>query len=1050
MNRFLRDVRVKVFLLFLIPAFGLLYFSSAYVYENYRKYRDSLYLEKAISYAYKLMDVVKNLQKERGLSIGCLDDEGFCQELNKQYGLTNRAKERFTSFLLSSALEREELFDGLMERLSELSLLREKVKNKELSTLEILDSYSAIIDRLLHSLNILERNYIDANLFRLVISFRKIAQMSEINGKERALISYVIQNGPQEAIFKRLRELEVELSSIQEILKKNMPYKVEILYYKYIPKKFEKGYNFVKQSIIYRKRINIVTKQEWWILATGYIDRLFKIDGAILKMINIYKNRLKEQTFNTLFVSAVLWLVALGAMGIFLKLFSTILDELMRYAKMVELEKRFYKTFSEFSANLLFVKSAETLLNSYAILLMKTGFFKFLFVTECDENLVVLSENIPLSALKKEFPESLKEVMRECSQQKNHKILRAIGAKGEHFRDVRTIGVFPLLFQHRCRYLLVLATREQRGFNVKVTDLILKMNELFGFVLEKFEAEKKESKLKEELKLISHTFDTHEAIVITDKNGNIQRVNRAFEEITGYTEEEVKGKNPSILKSGKHGKEFYEQMWHDIRTKGFWKGEIYNKKKDGTIYPEILSITAIKNEKGEVTNYVSHFFDISDLKAAQAENERRANYDALTDVFNRKKLLEELDIVRNIAIKDGFYNAFLFIDLDNFKQINDSYGHKVGDQVLIEISKRLKSIKKERDIIARLGGDEFAYILVDVAKDMETTTKAASMLAQKLLDEYTKPIKIDDMEFEVGFSIGIYIFPSTEKSAEDIIINADIAMYHSKRNGKNSFTFYNEKLDIESKQFLYMKKEIEKGLKNREFKLHYQPKVDIHSGEIVGFEALLRWESPTMGMLYPDTFLTYAYGNNLLNSFTDYVIEEVYQTLDEWKEEGQEVRISINISTEQFNNRAYMNRLLELTKDPLSRYICFEIVEDAFVRDADMAIELIEEFRKNGIKFAIDDFGTGYSSLNYLRRLPVDEIKIDKSFVIDLFSDNNDKIVKKIVEISKVFGFEVTAEGVENARSVEFLRAIGCDYFQGFYFSRPVPKEEARKMLEKV
>jgi len=844
MRNFIKNVRLKVFILFLIPAIGLVYFSSSFVYENYQKYHQSLYLEEAIEYVSYALNLMKEVQQERALALGCLHEKKFCKELKEQYAKTNIIKRNFLLFLLNynPPQELKKTLKELAVSLGNLQSLRDSIRIGNAS-LKLLKHYNDIISKILESTSILEKSYIDTQFFKLVLSFNKILEIAEINAQERTYILHLLNTKkPDPKLLKELEELETELKSVRTILDKNMPYQVAIVFQNRIPKRFEKSYNFIKESVIFKKRLDLVTPKEWWIVSNSYLDRLFRIDEAILKLLVGYKNSLKRESLHTFYISALLWLASVISLLVFLKIFSKILNDFIRYVRLTTLEKHFFKTFSEFSQNLLFVENTNSLLGSYAILLSKTGFFKFVYVIDCKSDEVLVSENIPISAIKQDSPKELEAIIKEVKSKASYKIVKTNFKKaGEYFKKVEEIGCFPLVLKDRCKYILIVALEDKKGFGVKVIDLILKMNELFCFAIEKFETQQKEKELKEELKLIGQTFETHEAIVITDSNGNIQRVNKAFEEITGYTQEEVQGKNPSILKSGKHDKEFYAQMWDDIKNKGYWKGEIYNKKKDGTIYPEILSITAIKNEKGEITNYVSHFFDISDLKEAQAENEKRANFDTLTEVFNRKKLLEELEVVRNLAKKGGFYNAFLFIDLDNFKQINDSYGHSVGDRVLVEVANRLKSIKKERDILARLGGDEFAFILVDISKDVQGAIKSASIVAQKLIDEYSNVVKVDDIELEIGFSIGIFIFPTSEKNAEEIIINADIAMYHSKRNGKNGFSFYNEKLDIESKQFLYMKKEIEEGLKKGEFLLHYQPKIHAQTSQIVRLWVLRRY-----------------------------------------------------------------------------------------------------------------------------------------------------------------------------------------------------------------
>ena len=729
---------------------------------------------------------------------------------------------------------------------------------------------------------------------------------------------------------------------------------------------------------------------------------------------------------------------------IFLRLFNSFLEKISVYYSMMSKDRSLYSIFSEFSENVLHIKNFQTLVNLFAVYLDKTSLFNFLYITDCKGEEIFAVEKIAISYINDKLKELLKDTIQEVSQKRQYKIL-SVKCKELRLHKVKVLALFPIVVRKKCNFILVIATKQP--LSMRVIDFIMRMIDIFEATLWQLDFQQKQQEMQENLALLSHTFDSHEAIVLTDKNGNIVKVNKAFEDITGYKEEEVIGKKPSILKSGKHPKEFYEKMWRDIKEKGHWKGEIYNRKKDGTIYPQILSITAIRNEEGEITNYVSHFFDISDLKKIQEENEKRAMYDLLTEIFNRGKLIEELELIQQTAKKEQFLNAFLFIDLDNFKYINDSYGHTIGDKVLIEVSQRLKRMKKEGDILARISGDEFAFVMVDVGKDLHTASSKAAIMAQKLLDIYDKPVVIDDIEIDISFSIGIYIFPMNEKTPEDIITNADIAMYHSKKSGKRSFSFYDEKLDIEFKQFLIMKKEIEKGLKNREFKVFYQPKIAVSTGEVIGFEALVRWESKAHGLLYPDKFFPYIRGTKLIYDMTLLIVDNVLRDL-ELMQHYKDIEISINISTEQFNNKRFMEELYNKFIDKKGSAIILEIVEDALIRDTEYATQQMKRFQEIGIRIAIDDFGTGYSSLGYLRELPVNEIKIDKGFILHLFENKNDVIVQKIIEIAKIFGYKVTAEGVESERVVQFLRNVGCDYFQGFYFSRAISLEGALKFLQ--
>ena len=1047
MKNIVKDIKLKILFIFLIPAVGLVYFSSSYVYDNYKKYQASLFLDKSINYTHKAISLIDSLQKERGLSVACIDNKAFCIRLKKRRVQTSHIAQEYLDFISNNNLGYKNI-KKIVRYLSQLPILREKVDKKELSVVKILQNYSQIIHLLIDSTSILQQKYIDDHFFNLALSFEKILEVSEINGQERALIAFLLKNKKYDVhLIQKLLELEVELDGVQKILYKNIPYRVLILYKRYLPTKFEEQYLHLKKSIIFHKKLYILSKEKWWNLATSYIDALFTIENKILHTIIQEKERLKKTTLHSLLVSAFLWLASLGALLIFIRVFSKVLDEFVHYMEQLNIERKFYAVFSEFSENVLHIKTQETLLHSLTLFLQKTDFFTFIAIMDCESEEILICEGITLAYFQQKLSNEITSMIDTTIKDKTYKIIPMYSNKNG-LEDVEAIGIFSINEEERCRYLLIVAIKKVQYFDLKVIDLLLKMVEVFESKLKFIQLQKKEEKLKEELRLLSYTFDAHEAIVLTDKNGDILRVNKAFEQITGYKEEEVKGKNPSILKSGKHSKEFYENMWRSLKEKGFWKGEIWNKRKDGTIYPEVLSITAIKDEQGHIKNFVSHFFDITDLKKVQEENERKATHDILTGLFNRAKLMEELALVRNIALQNRFYNAFLFIDLDNFKFINDSYGHAIGDKVLQDLSAKLLAMKKERDIVARMSGDEFAFVMVDIASSVQEASSKAAIFAQKLIDSYTNRVVIDGLEIEIGLSIGIFVFPYGEKSIEDILIYADMAMYHSKKSGKNSFSFYNEKLDIESKNYLLMKKELEKGLKNGEFFLEYQPKVDVATRKVIGFEALLRWNSSAYGLLYPDKFLPYTKGNKILYDLTNFVIDEVMVTLQEMLQYNDNITISINLSAEQFNNRIFMKMLEKKLDTPLSKYIIIEIVEDALIKNITFAIDAIQRLKKLGVCFAIDDFGTGYSSLNYLKKLPVYELKIDKNFVIDLFLDKNYEIVAKIIEIAKIFGFKVTAEGVENEESMQFLQEHRCDYMQGFYFSRSVNKKRAIEFLQ--
>ncbi len=1044
MTKYIKNLRLQILAILLIPALGLFYFSSSYVYSNYKEYMRSLYLTKAVNLVAVTIELIKSLQKERGISIASLAKEKNHTSLLQQRKRSDQQIAKYFRFIAGGRVPIPNL-KAIIEDLERLKLVRANIDAGKLTYLQILQNYSAIIKKLIDSTKILDKNYINENFFKMVLTFHNILQLSEINGQERALIAYLLQKKRKRSgeLFAKILSLEIQNRAFEELLHRNLTPALMIIYRRFIPLAFEEKFKGLKEEILQRKHFAIITKDAWWNIATKYVEALFRTDRAILKKIFQEQAILKTKTLRALIVSFVIWILAFLSLGLFLMLFERLMKRFRQYAYMLHRDKRLYSVYSEFSENVLHVDNLPTLLNLFAVFVDKTGLFAFTFLYDTKKGQVIIYEKIPLSTIKEKILPRLRESMESVQKSGKYRLLQP-DFTIDIDSSIKQIAIFPIYLEKECAYQLIVGAKSI--LRMAVVDLILKMKEILESSLKQIVAKEHEKRLYRKLQLLSHTFEAHEAIVITDKNGDILNVNQAFEKITGYSKEEVLGKNPSILKSGKHSSEFYEKMWRDIKEKGYWKGEIYNKRKDGTIYPEILSITAIKDEKGQVINYISHFFDISDLKKIQEENEKRATHDLLTEVYNRAKLLEELERVQKSAKKAGYYNAFLFIDLDNFKFINDSYGHAMGDRVLIEVAKKIKSIKKDRDFVARISGDEFALVLVDIGTTAQEASTKAATVAQKLLDAYQKPVIIEDREIEIAFSIGIYIFPTDEKGVEEIITNADIAMYHSKKNGKRSFSFYDDKLDIESKQYLIMKKEIEKGLQKGEFEVYYQPKVSLGSGDIVGFEALVRWNSQVYGFLFPNKFFSYINGNRLQHDMTMYVIEKVLDDLPDFLQH-KSLKIAINISTEQFNNQRFMQEIKQKLQQRHEESIILEILEDTFMRDMPQAVAHIEEFKEMGIDVAIDDFGTGYSSLSYLRDLPVNELKIDKSFIIHLFENRNDVIVQKIVEIAKIFGYCVTAEGVENAKAVDFLKKIGCDNFQGFYFSRAVAKEKALEML---
>ncbi len=557
-----------------------------------------------------------------------------------------------------------------------------------------------------------------------------------------------------------------------------------------------------------------------------------------------------------------------------------------------------------------------------------------------------------------------------------------------------------------------------------------------------------EAKLMEDLKIASYAFKAHEAMTITDPNGKIIKVNEAFTKITGYKSEEVIGKNPKVLKSEKHSENFYKEMWRELHTNGYWCGDIYNKRKNGEIYPERLSITAIKNEEGVTTHYIAHFIDITELENAKKKAMHLARHDFLTKLPNRGSMIERLkeEIVR--AKRHEFLNAFLFIDVDNFKKINDYYGHAIGDELLKAIAGRFKKIIRKEDYVARISGDEFCIVLLELENDEKKASLWVKNICQKILEKISQPFFIFDYKLRVSISIGVKIFPLGDEDVNSIINKADTAMYKAKNSGKNRFYFYDREIEHRIKFIKEMEVEIKNGLKKGEFEFYFQPKVSSFNNLIVGAELLVRWNHPTKGLLFPDSFLSVAKDTKLLSEINLLALESACKFLSQSRVK-LDGTLSINVNSKDLFSESFVNSI----KDAIDKYkispqkIELEILEDELIEDFKTIKQNMKELQKFGVKFSIDDFGTGYSSILYLQKLCVDSIKIDKHFIQNIEEKSNRELIRMIHQIAKTFDLDFIVEGVETQEHLQFLKDNEIKFFQGFYYSKAVKVENFLNLL---
>ncbi|CAG0987303.1 partial putative signaling protein, partial [Rhodocyclaceae bacterium] len=542
------------------------------------------------------------------------------------------------------------------------------------------------------------------------------------------------------------------------------------------------------------------------------------------------------------------------------------------------------------------------------------------------------------------------------------------------------------------------------------------------------------------LRLAEKVFDNSgQAIMITDAAATILSVNPAFTEITGYPAEEAVGRNPSVFASGRHDAAFYAAMWNELKRSGAWEGEIWDRRKNGEVYPKWASINAVNDpESGAVTHYIAIFSDITERKENEARIEHLAYHDALTGLPNRFALQARLAQSLADARRNGTQVALMFIALDHFKTINDSLGHDIGDQLLMTVARRISATLRESDTVARLGGDEFVIVVPGVGSPED-----AARVAEKVIEHVGEPLALAGHKLHTSPSIGIGIFPTDGHNAETLMKNADIAMYYAKQHGRNAYRFFTADMNAVATERLMLETQLRAALDRNQISLVYQPQIHLATGIIVGVEALARWNHPERGLVMPETFIPVAEETGLIIPLGAWVIEEACRQAVAWRAAGMPpLRVSVNLSPHQFRDHAlarHVGEILERTGLPADN-LELELTESAMTSNTEHVIETLRALRDLGVHIAVDDFGAGYSSLAYLKRLPIDRLKIDRSFVSDMEQNANGvAIANGIVALATTLGLSVTAEGIETPAQLEILRSFECTDGQGFLFSRPLP-----------
>ena len=547
---------------------------------------------------------------------------------------------------------------------------------------------------------------------------------------------------------------------------------------------------------------------------------------------------------------------------------------------------------------------------------------------------------------------------------------------------------------------------------------------------------------EKDLRIAASAFEAQEGMMVTDADGVILKINKAFTEITGYSAEDVVGQNPRILRSGRHDAAFYRSMWQAIRRTGTWQGEIWDRRKDGTEYPKWLTISAVKDEQGAITHYIGAHYDVTERKNAEAKIKELAFFDELTGLPNRVLLLDRLRQAMTNNSRNGSYGALLFIDLDNFKTLNDTLGHDMGDELLRQVARRLTACVRAGDTVARLGGDEFVVMLAGLSQDQTEAATHTEAVGDKILGALRQVYRLRNVDHHTSSSIGATLFRGHLASVEDLLKQADLAMYKAKDAGRNALRFFDPDMEIAVTKRAALEDDLRYAIQARQFLLHYQPQ--LADGRVTGSEALVRWKHPARGMVSPAEFIPLAEETALILPLGHWVITAACAQLALWatRPEMAHLTIAVNVSAHQFRQADFVDQMLAIlaSTGASPHRLKIELTESALVSNVDEVIEKMNALKARGIRFSLDDFGTGYSSLSYLKRLPLDQLKIDQSFVRDVLSDPNDaSIARTIIVLAQNLGLGVIAEGVETEMQREFLANAGCHAYQGYLFSKPLP-----------
>jgi len=1044
-------IRSKFTLFLVVPLSVILFFSMLNIEQKYSQLKNIQATERYIGISLKLADLVHELQKERGFSAGFLGSHKalFKAELSQQRLQTDKQLKQFSDSLshfnlAESNNELKKVFLPVVEHIQLLTDVRSKVNDDyPKDTFAYYSKGNATIITLIQFMQVVS----DDNLLsRQSNAYSSLLWLQEYMGQERGSLSGVFaKNRITPALLldvsayirnqeKSLRDFSVIGTAEQQ----------RLLAEKFAHPLNDEVIKLRHTAIEHASRLNLLNQIQQ---VVGYTGLIHDFKNYVIRGDNLYLKRFKEN-------------------------YSTMLSLIQQYKDLSGSSRNDLSNLAIIEAT--FNKYHQYLETVTAMKKSKKSINQIDSIVKVDDSPAANAFNqlrveISVGSVNDWWDKTTRriELIKQVSDSVSHVLIdRMENIKKESMQSLAlyvfltvftliiTIIIGYFLLQRLAGEILKIAAdlhdmRVSGHFdqlldvtgNDEITDVELAFNEL---IIER-------NKSEASLRLSDVVFrSSTEAILISDPDNKIVMTNPAFNRITGYSNEEAIGQTPAILQSGHQDNSFYKNMWHQLLSKGHWEGEIWNKRKNGEIYLEWLIIDVIQKEDGTIQNYVSMFMDITKHKQYEESVWKHANFDNLTELPNRQMLTETL--------KQAIYNAercesklaVLFLNLDRFKFVNSSFGHKEGDKLLKMVAKRLMSRVRNSDSVARLGNDEFV-ILIQSSADMHEI----EVLVKKLLETLSSPyILADNNSANISASIGIAVYPDDGVNAETLLNNADTAMYKAKENGKNNFQFFTEAMNKKIALYSELEQELRQAINEEKLCLYYQPIYDANTDEIVAAEALIRWPHKTKGLICPDQFIPLAEETGLIVPLGQWIIRSAFEFSQKINQGLQQpIRVAINISSSQCfdDGKEILALIHELkTQNAAPGFIDLEITESMLMTPSQNIIDFMQQIRELGLGIHLDDFGTGYSSLSYLKRFPISKLKIDKSFIQSIIENADDaKLAQSIIQLGHTLNLKTIAEGVETIEQLAFLKENHCDLIQGYYFSKPLPVDEFYSLLKR-